>query len=296
MDSKAPCASACPRFECRLRCRDHYARRPAVDRRRRFDRADRSVQEAPGGPCRGAGGGWPTRQPHHSGRRGAGPDSRQRHQPRLSPPPRSNGRRNVGGGAAPGGGPGAAWGGGGLGRGGGAPPAGGWGGLGLGGGDTDDSPRIRISRAEDHSRRARLARAIRRRGQAAGRRPQPVADDEAALRPARSPDRSRQDRRAKGHTRGRRHAAHRRDDHRERTHLVEAAAGQVSLAGRGRTAHLRSAGALQGHDRRRHLARRPRQRSSGADAGARRVVRADGARAASASSRRTAFSSAPTTR
>ena len=40
---------------------------------------------------------------------------------------------------------------------------------------------------------------------------------------------------------------------RERAHLVEAPAGQVPVAGRGRAAHLRSAGALQGHDRRRHL-------------------------------------------
>ena len=37
---------------------------------------------------------------------------------------------------------------------------------------------------------------------------------------------------------------------------------------------LRSAGALQGHDRRRHRARRSGQRPSGADAGAGRVVRA----------------------
>ena len=70
-----------------------------------------------------------------------------------------------------------------------------------------------------------------------------------------------------------RHAAHRRDDHGERAHLVEVAAGQVSVAGRGRTAHLRSAGALQGHDRRRYFPWRPGQRPSGADAGAGRVLR-----------------------
>ena len=42
----------------------------------------------------------------------------------------------------------------------------------------------------------------------------------------------------------------------------------------GARAHLRSAGALPGHDRRRHRARRSGQRSSGADAGARRLLRA----------------------
>ena len=56
--------------------------------------------------------------------------------------------------------------------------------------------------------------------------------------------------------------------------LVEAAAGEVPAARRGRAADLRSAGALQGDDRRRHLARRPRQRSPRADAGVVRVVRA----------------------
>jgi carbon-monoxide dehydrogenase medium subunit len=40
-------------------------------------------------------------------------------------------------------------------------------------------------------------------------------------------------RRAEGHPRGRRRAAHRRDDHRERAHLVEAGAGQVPAARRG---------------------------------------------------------------
>ena len=46
----------------------------------------------------------------------------------------------------------------------------------------------------------------------------------------------------------------------------------------GRAPNLRSAGALQGHDRRRHLARRPGQRPPGADARARCVVRAEAAR------------------
>ena len=44
----------------------------------------------------------------------------------------------------------------------------------------------------------------------------------------------------------------------------------------GRAPHLRSAGPLQGHDRRRHLARRSGQRPPGADARARRVVRPEG--------------------
>ena len=39
-----------------------------------------------------------------------------------------------------------------------------------------------------------------------------------------------------GHPRGGRHDPHRRDDHRERADLVEAAAGQVPAAGRGRAA------------------------------------------------------------
>ena len=159
-----------------------------------------------------------------------------------------------------------------------------------------DSPRVRVSRSENASGRAGLAESARRRRQAAGRRPQPAADDEAAIRAARAPDRPRQDSGAEGHPRGGRHAAHRRDDHRERADLVEASAAEMPAAGRRRAADLRSAGALQGHDRRGHRARGPRQRPSGADAGARRVVRAEGRGRASASCRPTVSSSAPTTR
>ena len=53
----------------------------------------------------------------------------------------------------------------------------------------------------------------------------------------------------------------------------DVAGRQGPAAGRGRGLDWRPAGALQGHDRWRHLARRPRQRPSGADAGARCVVR-----------------------
>ncbi len=89
--------------------------------------------------------------------------------------------------------------------------------------------------------------------------------------------------------------AHRRDDHRERPHLVEAAAGKVPAAGRGRAPDLGPAGALQGHHRRRHRARRSGQRPSGADARAGRVVRAQGSAPASAPCPPTVSSAASTT-
>ena len=79
------------------------------------------------------------------------------------------------------------------------------------------------------------------------------------------------------HRAGRQRDPHRRDDHRARAAELQAAGRQGAAAGRGRGLDRRPAGALQGHDRRRHLARRPGQRPSGADAGAGRLVRAEGA-------------------
>ncbi len=115
------------------------------------------------------------------------------------------------------------------------------------------------------------------RRQAAGRRPQPAADDEAALRAARAPDRPEPHRRAARHLRGRRRRRHRCDDGRERPDRQRHPAGQGAAAGRGAEADRRPAGAQPRHHRRRHRPRRPGQRPPGAEPGRRRHLRAAGA-------------------
>ena len=135
---------------------------------------------------------------------------------------------------------------------------------------------IRVPRTEIHSRRTRPAWQIRRHSEIAGGRSQPAADDEAALCRACSPDRSGQNCRAERDRTGRQRSPHRRDDHGERDDLVCAARREGSASGRGCPTDCRSPGALQGHHRRRYFPRRSRQRPSGGNAGAGRVVCAEG--------------------
>ena len=119
------------------------------------------------------------------------------------------------------------------------------------------------------------------------RRPQPDPDDETAARPpSHLIDLARRQGTQGRQRRGRRHR-HRRDDHparadRQRRCWREAAPILRETA----AADRRSAGALHGHARRQRRQRRPRQRHAGADDGARRNLRAQRARAASARSRR----------
>ena len=138
----------------------------------------------------------------------------------------------------------------------------------------DDSARIRLPRAPFGGRRHQAARRPRPRCQAAGRRPQPVADDETALCATGASDRPEPHRGVARHPRRRRHRVHRRDDGRARPDRLHAAATQGAAAARSGQADRRPAGAQPRHPRRRHRPRRPRQRPPGDLHRARRHFRA----------------------
>jgi DNA-binding LytR/AlgR family response regulator len=121
----------------------------------------------------------------------------------------------------------------------------------------NDSRRFRLPRAALGLRRGQAARVTRARRQAAGRRPQPAADDEAALRDAQCADRFGQDRRAARHHAKRQRNPHRRDDHRAPVAHLQADRRQTAIVDRGCGLDRGPAGALPRHDRRRHFARRP---------------------------------------
>ena len=132
------------------------------------------------------------------------------------------------------------------------------------GGDDDSWP-IQLSPAGDRGRCGQTALDAGRRGPAAGRRPQPGADDEAPARDARASGRSARHRRPEGHPPRRQQDRDRRDDHPARTAGVRRDRKIAADPARDRAFDRRSAGALLRHHRRQRRQWRSRQRHAGAD-------------------------------